>query len=295
MEVEESTAKGFRYALQEAKADVLELDVQLTADGEFVVWHGPDLDIVRIENQPDQPTRRSRRFIDQYRWRELERAWVGGPGIKLVPLENRDLSVVPVCEDTRLLSLSEFLAAFPSAPLNIEMKETFRARVENIEAFTRILEDDPGERTMVVASGSFPCIKTFHALNGNRYPTALSIREQLLLRVQDTEMGNRCLETSHHWYVSGKGIVRKVRRLGGSTFVFLTAFGRFFPAMDEREEDLTERRVFRVLDRGVDGIMTDRPMRLRGIIDRWKQQASGRGCKTKTGHSETPSSSPTAT
>lgn len=30
------------------RADVLELDVQLTRDGQFVAWHGPNLDNVRI-------------------------------------------------------------------------------------------------------------------------------------------------------------------------------------------------------------------------------------------------------
>jgi len=40
LEAPESTARAFRYALDVAKADVLELDVQMTRDGRFVVWHG---------------------------------------------------------------------------------------------------------------------------------------------------------------------------------------------------------------------------------------------------------------
>ena len=38
LEMPESTVMGFNHALNEAKADVLELDVQLTCDGES--WYG---------------------------------------------------------------------------------------------------------------------------------------------------------------------------------------------------------------------------------------------------------------
>jgi glycerophosphoryl diester phosphodiesterase len=60
-EVPESTRKGFAHAKEIAKVDVLELDVQLTKDGEFVVWHGPKLDNVRIKGQDDKPSKRERR------------------------------------------------------------------------------------------------------------------------------------------------------------------------------------------------------------------------------------------
>ena len=59
-EMPESTVKGFTHALETAKTDVLELDVQLTKDGEFVVWHGPELNNVRIECESDRPIERPR-------------------------------------------------------------------------------------------------------------------------------------------------------------------------------------------------------------------------------------------
>ena len=45
-EAPESTEEAFRKAV-ENRADVLELDVSLTLDGEIVVWHGPGLKNVR--------------------------------------------------------------------------------------------------------------------------------------------------------------------------------------------------------------------------------------------------------
>jgi glycerophosphoryl diester phosphodiesterase len=278
LEVAESTSMGFCYALEETGADVLELDVQLTRDGEFVVWHGPDLDNVRIENQPDHPMGRSRRGIHEYAWKELERGWVADPEINALPVEKRDLSLVPCTEDRRLLLLRELLERFPGVPLNIEMKETFQSRIhgidgglkKNIESFIRILDNDSSRRTIVVASASDACMKTFRALNVRGYTTALSIREQLMLRLFDMDLSNRCVETSHAWFASRKGLVKKIHDLGGSTFVFLTAFGKFMPAID-KEEHVSEARVFRILDRGVDGIMTDRPKRVREIIEAWKK------------------------
>jgi len=49
-EAPESTIAAFRHAIA-SKADVLELDVQLTKDRKIVVWHGPELDNVKIKGQ----------------------------------------------------------------------------------------------------------------------------------------------------------------------------------------------------------------------------------------------------
>jgi glycerophosphoryl diester phosphodiesterase len=66
LEAPESTATAFRYALDVAKADVLELDVQMTRDGRFVVWHGPEVSKVRIERIYDRPAKRERNKICDY-------------------------------------------------------------------------------------------------------------------------------------------------------------------------------------------------------------------------------------
>lgn len=119
-EAPESTTKGFNHALQEAHAGVLELDVQLTKDGEFVVWHGPELSNVRIEGQSDRPSERplDRRKIYHYDWGELHnKAWVADPEIKDLPEDEIDLSKTENTEDRQLLLLSVFMQKFPDSPL----------------------------------------------------------------------------------------------------------------------------------------------------------------------------------
>jgi glycerophosphoryl diester phosphodiesterase len=97
LEVPESTVMGFNHALNEAKADVLELDVQLTCDGEFVVWHGPRLDNVRIEGENNCPAERprERRKIYHYNWNELnKKAWVANPEVLKLKSEEKIFKIL---------------------------------------------------------------------------------------------------------------------------------------------------------------------------------------------------------
>ncbi len=278
LEVPESTVKAFTHALIIAGADILELDVQLTRDGNFVVWHGPDLDNVRIEGRDNRPSKRplNRKDIGHFDWKELEqKAWVADPEVKLLDRDKIDLSNVPMDNNRHLLSLSEFLEKFPDIPLNIEMKKTFRKKInntdrkglsDNIRAFSDILKSDPGRRTIVMVSASHDIIKEFRKVNGEKYPTGLSIFEQFLFQIFPRDMKNRALETSYHPLLSSKRLVEKVRKSGGSTFVFLTGFGPLLPSKDKSPD---KKEIFALMDRGVDGIMTDRPRLLRQIMDEW--------------------------
>lgn len=283
LEVPESTVKGFRHALEFAEADVLELDVQLTRDGKFVVWHGPDLDNVRIEGQENRPSKRSanRKNIGHFEWKELEKkAWVADPGVKYLERDKIDLSDVPMSEDRQLLLLSEFLEKFTDIPLNIEIKKSFRKKINNIDrkglednirAFSVLLKKDQGNRPIVVVSAGNDIIKEFRKINGEKFPTGLSIIEQFLFMIKSRNMKNRVLETSYHKLFSSKRLVKKVRKSGGSTFIFLTEFGPLLPSIDK---DPDEKEIFTILDRGVDGIMTDRPRQLRRIMNEWIRSRS---------------------
>lgn len=275
LEVSESTKKAFKYAKDEAGADILELDVQLTNDGQFVVWHGPSLDNVYIEGEDPEPSLRQvdRRMIYDFDWQELEgKAWVIDPG-------EQNLSDVPKEDDRHLLLLSEFLEEFPKEPLNIEMKGSFKKKLEgnkgglvhNVSEFLKILNDGRGDRIIVVVSAKHSILKEFRIQSKGEYPTNLSLIEQILLRFSNKELKNRALETSYYRCLSSQRIVEKVRRLGGSTFVFLTAFWPI-PSIDKdpRRED-----IFNILDRGVDGIMTDRPKQVRKLMDKWIKQTMG--------------------
>lgn len=277
LEAPESTVMAFCHALDVARVNVLELDVQLTRDGRFVVWHGPDLNNVRIEGIDDRPSKRKRNKIYDYDWAELDgKAWVADPAVKGRDVNQIDLSDVPKEEDRRLLLFDDFLKKFSYSPLNIEIKESFNRHInghdrkglkDNIRAFSDILNADVGNRVKVVVSAIDSYINEFRKQNGENYPTGLSTQEQLLLRVLPMKMKNRALETIHSGLFTTREIVDRVRAEGGATFVFLTEFGPFFPALDEQEP--SEKDIFEILDRGVDGIMTDRPKSVREIMDRW--------------------------
>lgn len=280
LEAPESTVKAFNHAIHDAKADVMEIDLQLTKDGEIVVWHGPKLDNVRIDGQSNRPLERpkERRKIYHYDWKELEgKSWVADSYVKGLDEDKIDLSTVPQEKDRCLLRFLDFLAEFKDIPLNIELKKSFKRKIndttrkglkDNLKAFNKILEN-MGNRKVLVVSASDNCIEEFHELNGNKYPTGLSIKEQMFFLFYNLNMKNRALETSHDENLSSKRIVRRVRESGGSTFVFLTGFGPLFPSIDDNPK---QKEIFEILDRGVDGVMTDRPQQVRQFVDAWISQ-----------------------
>ena len=212
LEAPESTEEGFNHA--RGVADVLELDVQLTLDGEIVVWHGPDLDNVSIEGESDRPSERpsDRCKIYHFTWKELKGARVAGPEFKKMKRSDIDLAGIPRPDQRKLLLLSQFLEKFPDVALNIEIKNSFFRKIDdagrkglrhNIAALSRILSQDPGDRTIVVVSSSDECIDTFREVTEGRYWTGLSAKEQLLLRFFDLDMSRRVLETSYSGFLSG--------------------------------------------------------------------------------------------
>jgi len=178
LEAPESTVKAFCHALDVARVDVLELDVQLTRDGRFVVWHGPDLNNVRIEGVSDRPSQRERNKIYDYDWAELDgKAWVADPAVKGLDVNQINLSDVPKEEDRSLLLFEDFLKKFSYSPLNIEIKESFNRHIngndrkglkDNIRAFSDILNADVGNRIKVVVSSNDEYIGEFRKQNSEK-------------------------------------------------------------------------------------------------------------------------------
>jgi glycerophosphoryl diester phosphodiesterase len=261
--------KAFKYALEAAGADILEIDVQLTADGEFVVWHGPELKNVCIKPNSEL----SQKKIYELNWDDLKsKSCIGDPcaddPCATCP---HDLSTA---HDRGLLLLSEFLDNFADAPLNIEMKESFTKRLggrdgleENIKEFLNILDRGKGNRTIIIASARHRILKEFRKQSNANYPiTNLSWLEVLKLRYFGNAPEYRVLETTYDKKFSSKRMIEKMRQAGGATYVFLTPF-MWMPAIDADLAD--EEEIFEILDRGVDGIMTDRPKNIRIIMEKW--------------------------
>lgn len=272
LDMPENTERAFSYALKIANVDVLELDVQLTKDAKIVVWHGPDLDNVYIEGQSIHPEERphDKRNIFEYTWSELfKKAWVADPDA--ASLEH----VLKDKKGRELLLLSQFLNKFPKAPLNIELKSSFNKNLGsnnglagNIAEFVKILDAGKYDRDIIVASANYTIIEAFRAQSDERYVTNLTWWEQLKLFFTSPDLQNRALETVYQNFISSKFLISKVRRLGGSTYIFTTGYGPF-PRIDFPPK---ERDIINILDRGVDGIMTDSPITVRKIINTWKKE-----------------------
>ena len=306
-ECPESTQQGFLHATV-SKADVLEFDLQLTKDGEMVVWHGPKLD-----NVWGKDGLLLGRKIWEFDWEELkDRAWVLGPGE-----DPRKADFQPVKTDERLIITFKELIDYVitdldnragrKLPLNIEIKKTETPApdwTDKDRAGTRIWKKffvqigraQRGDRKVIIASANRRLLRRFRTACRRRQgggacviSTNVAWSKQIayfkhasnwLVRLAGKLVGfqnlisfgkikslrNRAYETSYA--LASKSLVKKVRRAGGATYVFLTKFGPL-KAIDSPNNRKLKEEIFEILDFGVDGIMTDFPRHIRPILDEW--------------------------
>jgi glycerophosphoryl diester phosphodiesterase len=233
---------------------------------EFVVWHGPSLDNVRLELGDRKP--RTRRKITQYQWRELDnRAWVADSGTAF-----ESLTSVPKDPERRLLTLSEFMRLFPTEQLNIELKRSVKHR--HLKRFVKILEANGIDRVGVVASNYNEWhVTSIRRLTHRRVATNVPILRALLFRIAAVfgllrffSLEGWAFELPYHAWITSRSLVNQVRLAGGSTYVFLTAvpFIRALDGPDPEPDPIIE-----ILQRGVDGIMTDFPEPVGRILRTW--------------------------
>jgi glycerophosphoryl diester phosphodiesterase len=295
-EVAESTRKGFMHAIR-VGADVLELDVHaLDVDRkggkrEFVVWHGPKLSNVRIgffdgskESRPGARTE-SENDIRKWNWEDLkDKAWVADPDVWLdsngnkKPIDDIDLSIVQQNKDRLLITLGEFLEEFPDSHVNIELKDSFS--LNDLGKLVKLLDCHRNTRTILVVSLNPIIIEAFRIRSGDRYPTGFSLLgvgaawlgEKLPFNPFPDMKNGRALQTTYHPYFTPPGLIRDVQARNGAVHVFLTAFTKIAPAIDAQEGRPTSEELSEILNRGVDGVMTDRPERVRGVIDAWRRR-----------------------
>jgi hypothetical protein len=169
---------------------------------------------------------------------------------------------VPKDPGRRLLALAEFLRLFPHEKLNIELKECFTTA--HLDRFIRVLNDNIPERVGVVASSrNGGLLQDFRNRTGARIATNLSLWPLVQCRIASVfhlvrflDIRGRALELPYKVFGSPKSIIEQVRKNGGCTYVFLTAFP-LIHGLDSEEDSLTSEAIFEILDRGVDGIMTD--------------------------------------
>ncbi len=292
LEAPESTEMAFCHAVRHAGADVLETDVQQTRDKRFVVWHGPSLDNVRIENQPLDPCERNRREISDYDWDELDgTAWVADPRLDRPCCGALD--EVPQEANRQLMLLSTFLAKFPCQPLNIELKETVEK--DDIPRFQRILAAAPPcaesrlPRSIVVVSLCESLLSEVRA--SSTRPTGYSLLGNLLTVVRSWflwlpyDMRGRALQTSGIWLKGwlGRTVIDRVHCDGGAVHVFVSKF--LGHALDDEATEDNAGAIRKLIALRADGIMTDRPRWVHALPE-FRERRVNAESTTDGGHDE---------
>jgi glycerophosphoryl diester phosphodiesterase len=155
-----NTMYAFRQSLK-AGADMLELDVGVTKDGQVVVMHDTTLD--RTTNGHGtiaSHTLKQIRRLDAAYWFAGGRApYAHGLPAKRYRFRGHRF---------RVPTLKEVLTAFPHTPINVEIKgrtkrEATSEYLTNAEALAKLLKDSP-RRDIIVVSFQQQAVDRFHAL-----------------------------------------------------------------------------------------------------------------------------------
>lgn len=222
----ENTLAAFRHAV-DLGYRYLETDVHVTSDGVLLAFHDDVLDRV---------TDRTGR-VATTTYAQVQQALVG--------------------QRERVPSLAQLLEAFPHARFNIDLKSP--GAVAALAAF--VAEHDAWDRVLV---GSFSAcrLERFRRLTGGRVATSAHPLEVAAFRflpsarmARAVTRGRPCaLQVPHRrgpLVVVTRGLVRRAHAAGVQVHVWTV-------------DDPEEMRL--LLDRGVDGILTDRTDILREVL-----------------------------
>jgi glycerophosphoryl diester phosphodiesterase len=226
--------------------DVLETDVHLTKDGEFVLFH--DEDIQRTTGE--QGTIRDR-TLEELRQIDLgETFTIDGESF---PFSGKGL---------RVLTLREVFKAFPQMRFNIDMKDMLPEVPRTLE---RLLREEGMGQSVVVASFHPTQAQRFHeiapdiAMAANpsqvkRFVIGLKLRMLPLLARNAPFAAFQVPTQSGSTKVVDRRFIEAAHRRGIAVHVW---------TINERKE------MELLLEQGVDGIFTDKPGLLREVmIDR---------------------------
>jgi glycerophosphoryl diester phosphodiesterase len=222
----ENTLAAFKHAVA-LGYDYLETDVHVTSDGVLLAFHDSVLD--RVTDREGA--------ISELTFEEVRGALVGGR--EQVP------------------TLAQLFDEFPAARFNIDLKSDGAAAalagfIAQREAWDRVL----------VGSFSRRRLREFRRLTKGRVPTSATLVDVVLFRflpsgrLADRLTGRRvsALQVPHRrgrLTVASRGLVRRAHAAGRPVHVW---------TIDDPEEMRT------LLDRGVDGIFTDRTDVLKHVL-----------------------------
>jgi len=228
----ENTAPAFEHAVSLGYR-YLETDVHLTADGVLVAFH--DTDLLRTCGHQGE-------IIDMA-WEEIAALRVDGR--EPIPL------------------MRDLLERWPDVRFNIDCKAD-----SAVEALARLIEDTGAIDRVCIGAFSHRRLRSLRRRLGPRLLTALSPSEVASLRLAGRIAGSRerVAQVPTAAGRSGTGDSGSGRQLSIVTPSFVRhAHTRGVPVHVWTIND--EAEMHRLLDLGVDGLMTDRPELLRAVFE----------------------------
>ncbi len=235
----ENTLVSFEKA-SDAGVDVLELDVHATADGEIVVLHDPTLDRTTDAAGP----------VRALAMRELERIDAGyrftPDGGRSFPYRGRGV---------RIPRLAEVIAAFPTMPLNIEIKQAEPPIIDAVVALVRrapatVLLAAEGDAIMRAIRAAAPDVPTSLSA-GEVAAFVFALRDGEAPRLPDGAVALQIPPSFQDIPLVTTESVAAAHALGAEMHVW---------TINDPGE------ATRLLALGCDGIMTDFPDRLRELV-----------------------------
>ena len=233
----ESTLYTFQRAA-DFGADVLEMDIQRSKDGKLVVFH--DKTVERTTNGIGQ--------VDSFNLVDLKTLdaayrWLPSYGASF-PLRNKGIKIP---------TLSEVFKAFPRMRMNIEIKDP---RQTTIQSLCRLIRDYNMSEKVIVASYDSGALREFRSKCPG-VATSAGTSEAILFY---------CLQKMHleSAYSPGTQVMQVPETIGDLQIVNR----RFLDAAHARNMKVhvwtvnDKKSMKRLLELGVDGIMTDYPNRL---------------------------------
>jgi glycerophosphoryl diester phosphodiesterase len=240
----ENTLEAFRLAV-EAGAGGLEIDVHMTRDGETVVIHD-----ATVDRTTDGSGAVAGMTLDELR--NLDAGYHFSPdGGGTYPYRGRGL---------RIPTLAEVYEAFPAACVNVDIKEPQPGAEE---AVLRVVRNAGAEERSLVVSDDHAVVRRFRRVSAARISTGASRLEITVFYVLSRLSLQRLVHPAYDALqvpVDHRGISLVTPRFVGA------AHSRGVRVDVWTINDPGEMR--RLLDLGVDVIMTDRPESLATVLGR---------------------------
>ena len=243
----ESTLYTYRKAVK-LGVDVLEMDVRSTGDGQLIILH--DDTVARTTNAMGPVENYS--LVDLKKLDAAHR-WSPDNG-QTFPLRNKGVKIP---------TLAEVFNAFPQIKMNLEIKDT---RSSTIHSLCRLIHDHQMTKKIMVASFDADSLKEFRSLCPQVATSAGASEAMLFYGLQKVY-----LEAAYSPDAQALQVPETFRDLRVVNRRFIeAAHARNMRVQVWTVDDVDAMQ--RLLNLGVDGIMTDYPQRLMNLLKKRKIQ-----------------------